>query len=65
MAMKDFQHHYFNFDLIHLSSIGATFTLSNGRKFTILKAFKVNIHPSKSPIIEEVVRHPAIDHWIE
>ena len=34
-------------------------------EFTILKSFKVDVHPPRAPLIKEVIWQPPILHWIK
>jgi len=34
-------------------------------EFRILKAFRVDIHPPKAPVIREVIWCPPISNWIK
>jgi hypothetical protein len=38
---------------------------SSMRDFTILKKFRINIHPPKAPIIKEVIWQPPLFNWIK
>lgn len=37
----------------------------NMTKFSILKTFKVDIHPPRAPLIKEVIWFPLIPPWIK
>lgn len=34
-------------------------------EFTLLKSFKVDIHPPRAPLIKEVIWQPPIFHWVK